>query len=351
MTNWLTRMTAPVAALSMVGALAFLSGCHDKCDHCEKHVGCADCGEEGVAVNYGPQTSDNRYWSPTAEAGVQQPQYFSDERQPMPTTFESGQPDRQTGLSVRELNDRLQEIQREKVLFPDRAAALDAEADLVRNEINFRGSRGPEARQAYGDQSRYLDKRAIEQQRTTTIQPRASTETRVGEGFQGSRGVPGQEPSATVRREQFQSSDINRSSDVNYNQPRSEMNRDFNQPRSDIRSSSEFRSTQDLNQPRSEMNRSDINRSDINTGMNRSDINQSRSDLSQPSTSSSQIQTRTSSDLNTGTSSSNMKTSTGSSAGTEASSSHDENRPENTQNGSSSTNTGSSSSQDNKSSY
>src|SRR5258708_216357 len=52
--TWLTRLTASMAALSLCGGLAFMSGCDNDCDECDHDHGVkvsySDCAPSGPAV-------------------------------------------------------------------------------------------------------------------------------------------------------------------------------------------------------------------------------------------------------------------------------------------------------------
>jgi hypothetical protein len=107
------RKSNLIAALAMSGCVAFLSGCNDdkKCSDCEE--ACTTCDVETTVPASYEEVTPLRSYSPSSVAPADNP----------------GLSSRQ--IEIRGIRDRLMEIERERTLYPDHAAELDAEASRL----------------------------------------------------------------------------------------------------------------------------------------------------------------------------------------------------------------------------
>jgi hypothetical protein len=140
-----------LAVLSLGCGLAFLTGC-DHCDDCDHHDQHADdcCNEVPLNTSYEPAPapytrSEASYESRRLHDSMYEPRQVesqSSDRQALENQAQYGAGgggyENRRFLSEAELSDRrarLEQVEKELVLFPDRTASLQNEATILREEI------------------------------------------------------------------------------------------------------------------------------------------------------------------------------------------------------------------------
>ena len=121
----ITRLTVPAFALS---GLALLSGCHDKgCSECNSCSDQAPVHQRTVSESDDLQNPDLRTAEivPSSEGTQFETSYKADQQ------GDASQSDRFV------LRERLATIERERVLYPERAAALDEESTRLRAKLEM----------------------------------------------------------------------------------------------------------------------------------------------------------------------------------------------------------------------
>jgi len=160
-TTWLNRL--PSFAVVAAGGMLFLTGCND-CDDCGKRV--SDCAERGpVRVDAPPMIrEERRVEMQTPGTFEQRPNFTSSERRDYGPHFQADErgletsvrSDRSADFDIVHRQERLTEIERERVLYPEKAQLLDDEARRIRVEINtFNTNSGGDRRDF--DSSRRFD--------------------------------------------------------------------------------------------------------------------------------------------------------------------------------------------------
>src|SRR5258708_5646904 len=124
--TWLTRLTASMAALSLCGGLTFMSGCDKDCDDCDHDHGAkvsySDCAPSGPAV--------------TGEVINKEQPINTDYTPAENVSYDAEVVSTWTDRDLQMKRERLDEIDREKALYPDRADRLGAEADRIHAQID-----------------------------------------------------------------------------------------------------------------------------------------------------------------------------------------------------------------------
>ena len=129
MSSLFTRLSTSLAAVCMCTGFAFLAGCDDCDDDCEKahEVSCCEGGSTVHEVEY----------LPAEESSFESRQQFDGDRSFDTSAERMDRTERWSASDMNMRRERLVEIEREKVLYPDRAAQLDAEAAQINRELNI----------------------------------------------------------------------------------------------------------------------------------------------------------------------------------------------------------------------
>ena len=121
LTYWITRLTVP--ALAVCG-LVLLPGCHDDKDD----AACNDCGDAPAACAEGTTTTTvSQAQAPITEGSAQ----FETSYKP------EGSYDADGHRETMALRERLATIERERMLYPERASQLDQEANQIRSRLEL----------------------------------------------------------------------------------------------------------------------------------------------------------------------------------------------------------------------
>jgi hypothetical protein len=129
MSSLFSRLTTSLAAISMCTGFAFLAGCDDCDDGCEKaqEVSCCEGG-----------TVHEVEYLPAKELRVEQRPVIREESRTYDTSIDRMSSSRPMNAGAENmLRERLVEIERERVLYPERAAQLDTEAAQINRDLNI----------------------------------------------------------------------------------------------------------------------------------------------------------------------------------------------------------------------
>jgi len=125
-------LATSVAAFGLCGGLAFLAGCNDndECDSCD-HPRCSACGDEVI-------TEPVSTWNEGDSGEPVNTNYVRENDQTPPAATREAPVDNSANLrevEIRHKRDRLLEIDREKVLYPERTAQLNEEAAQIDRDL------------------------------------------------------------------------------------------------------------------------------------------------------------------------------------------------------------------------
>ena len=137
------KILGTMAVLSLGGGLAFLTGCHDDCDKCDNNrveASSADDVEVPVNASYESRTYRNNdradYEARRLHESMYEPRRAESESVAgQEATILYGDRRWLSDVEIQSRRNRLQEIEGEIALYPDRADRLNVEANVIRDEV------------------------------------------------------------------------------------------------------------------------------------------------------------------------------------------------------------------------
>jgi hypothetical protein len=130
------KIASSMAAFGLCGGLAFLAGC---CDDCEEHHHACDTCDQPRCTACGDEVSAPvSYSSTVSEEPISTSYVRESEPAPAPAAVQPAPVSQGPSLrevEIRNKRDRLLEIDREKILYPDRIAQLNDEAARIDRDL------------------------------------------------------------------------------------------------------------------------------------------------------------------------------------------------------------------------